>query len=74
MKLNAIFSAAPETSRMRPIITPRPMTIPMLPRVLPKPLLMALMVSVALRPPQIPAMDAAISMAMKACTRVRNTR
>ena len=35
---------------------------------------MAAMVSVALSPPKMPAMEAAMSMAMKACTRVRSTR
>lgn len=48
--------------------------MPMLPRVEPKPWVITVRVLSMLMPPVIPAMQAAASMAIRACTRVRMTR
>ena len=85
MKLTARRSAAPDFSRMAPIMTPRPMMMPVLDRVLPKPVVMALMTptmvfpSAALTvtigmPPIMPVIRAAKSIAMKLWTLVLATK
>lgn len=66
IKLQAIRSAAPETSSKRPIITPRPITRPMLPSVVPNPLVMTESVLSMPIPPNRPAMQAAASIAISA--------
>lgn len=65
-RVYAIFSAAPDTSKMRPIITPNPITIPIDPKVDPNPAVIALMTSGADMPPTSPVMEAAMIRAKNA--------
>ncbi len=60
IKVLAILSAAPDTSKIWPIITPKPMIIPMLPKVPPKPLDIESIILLGGIPPTSPVVAAAI--------------
>ena len=70
----AILSAAPETSRMRPIMTPNPMMMPILLSVEPKPPVILLMTSAGIRPPIRPVAEEARIKARNVWIFVFNTR
>jgi hypothetical protein len=85
IKVNASCSAAPETSRIPPIITPSPIMIPVLFNVFPNPSLIAVItptvvspaafvISATGMPPIKPVINAASNNAINVCTFVFITR